>query len=102
MPVRGLGWHWLWGNGMNFAISLAAVRSVDARPVHAIPCGIFAGNTRGIKRMESMDVNKFIVVIYHFCLNKNIYIFLKYNWRSVISLDKKLTLEIYTSWKPGT
>ena len=17
MPVRGLGWHWLWGNGMN-------------------------------------------------------------------------------------
>ena len=37
---------------MNFAISLAAVKSIDARPVHAIPCEIFAGNTRGIKRME--------------------------------------------------
>ena len=43
MPVRGLGWHCLWGNGINFAISLAAVRSIDARPVHAIPCRIFAG-----------------------------------------------------------
>ena len=20
MPVRGLGWHWLWGNGMRIAI----------------------------------------------------------------------------------
>ena len=52
MPVRRLGGHWLWGNGMNFAISLAAVRSINARPVLAIPCGIFVGNTRGIKRME--------------------------------------------------
>ena len=87
---------------MNLAISLAAVRSIDAHPVHAIPCGIFARNTRGIKRVEGMDVKTFIVVIYHLCLNKNMYIFLKYNWRSVILLDKKLTLEIYTSWKPGT
>ena len=45
-------------------------------------CGKYAWNkTDGVN-----DVNKFIVVIYHLCLNKNIYIFLKYNWRSVVSI----------------
>ncbi len=24
----GWGWHWLWGNGMRFVISLAVVRSI--------------------------------------------------------------------------
>ena len=56
MPVRGLGWHWLWGNGMNFAISLAAVRSIDARHSLRDFCGKYVWNkTRGVNERKQIS-----------------------------------------------